>query len=175
MPAVSLATAAPAHAATSTGGLRLLVNATYQWTVVESSIPWYGMVPTITIENLTSVPSGQVILTLYFPVATFHGDGPRSSRKAPMSISTHGNLSAGSWSNVALQLPKVGDTEVLMQYSCRSPGIGAGQSSTFGNPTGANAYGLVFTNQPDTDVAMSVHASASGFVDTAGVMTRLRP
>ncbi|MGC4111102.1 MAG: hypothetical protein QM747_11915 [Nocardioides sp.] len=174
MPAVSLATAAPAHAATSTGGLRLLVNATYSWMALPTRTSYSVVVPAINIANPTSVASGQVVVTLHFPISDFTGifAGPHGEPPLPGYFNT-GSLQP--WSRVPLGLPKTGDTEVLVAYTNGALGIGAGQTGTLGGPAGPNAYGVIFANPPLADVLMSVHASATGFVDAAGVMTPSTP
>jgi hypothetical protein len=171
VPAVSLATAAPALAAASGTPLRLDASSGWFWVKDWS---WYdgtfGVVPQLTITNTTSLPAGTVTLTLEFPVSDFIGPLTSSDPSSP-SLVNLSELSNDRWT-VQTPGPKPGDSSVLIEFTSIA-GLAAGASITLASSGGRDNPGSIgWTNDPTASVPFVVTATGPGFVPTTGSLVR---
>jgi hypothetical protein len=169
VPLVSVATAAPAHAATSTasgGSLTLVLAEFYIWRWNNN----YCVDPLITVTNNTARDAvAQVRVTLQFSVADFVGFWQNTVPPTPAYLNVPMMSPDLSW------LPETGgvspkDTFVSV-YLLRSVGLARGETSTVGGGSPKSLFGIVFTQPPKVaKVPLLLQEDSGTFLVTAGSM-----
>jgi hypothetical protein len=167
VPAVSLATAAPALAAASGTPLRLDASSgsywVKDWTTYDQT---FGVVPHLTITNATSLPAGLVTLSLEFPVLDFIGPLTSSDPPSP-SLVNLSELTNNIWT-VRTPGPKPGDSSVLIEFTSTA-GLAAGASITLASSGGRDNPGSIdWTKSPTASVPFVVSATDPAIAPTTG-------
>jgi hypothetical protein len=172
VPLISVATAAPAHAATSTpstgGSLTLVLAEFYIWR-------WNGnycVDPWITVTNNTGrATTAPVRVTLQFSVADFVGFWNDTTPRTPAYLNEPMLSPDLSWgADTRAVSPK--DTFVSVDL-LRAKGLARGESSTVGGGTAPDKlFGIVFSSwQPKaTKVPLLLSEDSGTFQVTPGSM-----
>jgi hypothetical protein len=170
VPLVSVATAAPAHAATSTAngtGLAFVSATFYLW----NDEPSTCVDPVITVTNPTSRDASSVWIDLQFATSDFVGANTFLDPPTPKYVDLPIPSSDGSWT-VETLAHSPGDTIVTVRLR-RDKGLAAGETSTVGGAVNKYVpFGIVFANKPTvTTVPVALATSTAGFPVTPGTLT----
>ncbi|HEX4470512.1 MAG TPA: hypothetical protein VH085_00985 [Nocardioides sp.] len=162
VPLVSVATNAPAQAATSTAthlALRCDSATFFMWTL--ASVTY--LTPFITVTNPTKQNTDSVSVILEFATTDFVGDNTSLHPPTP----SYGNVSAlspdGNWT-ISTDKTSKRDTVVSVRLR-RASGLAAGESSTVGgDPVTSIPFGIGFANVP-TVSTVPIQLTATGGFD----------
>ncbi|MGC4111100.1 MAG: hypothetical protein QM747_11905 [Nocardioides sp.] len=167
VPAVSLATAAPAHAATSNGGAGLTYTA--QWWVFPLSKK-YVVIPALQITNPGSVRTIDVpVVTMNFPVNDFWGI-------VPMQVGppwpAYANISGFYPWIISTISPAPGDSVIKVRATW-DISLAAGQTVTLGSVGWMTSPpGIVWANNPTVPgISFTIDMAKSPTI--TGVMQRV--
>jgi hypothetical protein len=161
VPLVSVATAAPAHAATSAStspALRCDVATFFLWKTQNSDVIWLN--PLITVTNPTTQSTAPVTVTLQFSTADFVGVNTVLKPPTPSYADLPVPSVDQSW-DVETVRSKRGATVVSVQLT-RALGLAAGETSSVGGDDGSSVpFGIGFSNSPTvTSVPILVEGGA---------------
>ncbi|HEX4470513.1 MAG TPA: hypothetical protein VH085_00990 [Nocardioides sp.] len=171
-PLVSVAAAAPAHAATSTAngtGLAFVSATFYLWSLGSSTC----VDPVITVTNPTSRAASPIWIDLQFATSDFVGANTFLDPPTPSYVDLPIPSSDGSWTVETLGHSS-GDTIVTVRLR-RAKGLAAGETSTVGGAVNKYVpFGIIFANNPTaTSVPVVLGTSTAGFPVTPGTLSRI--
>jgi hypothetical protein len=162
VPLVSVATTAPAHAATSTSStlaLRCDSATFFLWTL--DSVTY--LTPSITVTNPTEQNTDSVSIVLPFSVSDFHGANTDLNPPRPSLVDLD-VLSLDEMWSATIDTVRKKDTVISVRLR-RALGLGAHESATVGGDPGDSLpFGIGFANTPTIDPVPIQITATGGFV-----------
>lgn len=170
VPAVALATAAPAEAATSTGvGSQLVVTDATYWVKIWPA-GTYGVVPHFTVTNPTSTPTAFWV-TMRFSASDFIGPDRTHQPPRPTLVNT-AYLEPPPWGLQVMPGSPSDDFVDIMFW--RDGKLGPNESATLTVVT-TNPGAINWSNNPPmtTTIPYTAHAVSAAFTDGLGFFTQM--